>query len=178
VDLPTDEFKSLSKSTDAGKGKKRRGAEAEEKKSADVKRAHSEGRAANKKTSKVPDVVVPTSYEDSASHYYRKEPWTEDFPVKDFMHFVKKGHARADLQVLQDFSQWKWLYHCQGPWQAEQLVYLLNSQGTNALVIKRKRGGADQEVYSFKVVAGDQDDVCVGQQVELLPGEELLIEVS
>ena len=98
---------------------------------------------------------VPRSKDadEQASFYSKIEPWSELFDVSDYIHFVPKPRQRMELKVLTDFSQWKSLYHVGGPWAAEMLEEKLNEEGYKAVAIKRRRGGADQEPFCYKVVS-------------------------
>lgn len=90
------------------------------------------------------------------SFYSKKEPWeTSGIDVDDYVHFVRKGRSKLQLGILRDYGSWKWLYHCPGASFAEELAAQLEGEhGATCLVIKKRRGGADAEVYSYKVVSG------------------------
>ena len=88
-----------------------------------------------------------------ASFYSKIEPWSDMFDVSDYVHFVPKPRQRMQLAVLNDYSQWKSLYHVQGPWAAEMLEEKLSEEGYKAIAIKKRRGGADQEPFCYKVVS-------------------------
>jgi hypothetical protein len=87
------------------------------------------------------------------SHYTKIEPWSDMFHVEDWVNYHRKGSTRMALETLKDYGTWKSLYHVGGPWPAEQLVELLETEGYEAVAIKRRRGTSDQEPFNYKVVS-------------------------
>jgi len=92
-------------------------------------------------------------YNDAKAFFWKVEPWTDVINVKDYVHFVAKGQKKFALRELQDFHVWNYVYHCNGPWDAERLVEIMESKNILAYAIKRRRGPADKEVLHYKVVA-------------------------
>lgn len=88
----------------------------------------------------------------SENKFYAQEKFSPDFGFEKYVHVVPKGKARKNLDIFQSGS-WETIFHCNGPWQAEQLVEELKSEGRKCVIIKRARGGMDTEVLSYKVVA-------------------------
>lgn len=99
------------------------------------------------------DVEDELTFFDHKAFFWRVEPWSDDVDVKDYVHFVGKGKDRLKLEELKDFDIWKYVYHCNGPWDAERLTELLTDAGIMAYTIKRRRGPADKEVLHYKVVS-------------------------
>lgn len=91
----------------------------------------------------------------SENKFYAQEKFSPDFGFEKYVHVVPKGKARKNLDIFQTGS-WETIYHCNGPWQAEQLVEELKLEGRKCVIIKRARGGMDQEVLSYKVVASSK----------------------
>lgn len=87
-------------------------------------------------------------------YFLTQEKFTDDFPVHHYRHFVKKGMQKWQLAELSKHGKWTTLYHVNGPWQAEKLVEKLDNENQNAIIVKRFRGGGDQEVMSYKVISG------------------------
>lgn len=85
--------------------------------------------------------------------FYAREKFSSDFGFEKYVHVVRKGKIRKDITILKESTGWETIYHCNGPWQAEQLVEELKDEGRRCLIIKRARGGMDQEVLSYKVIA-------------------------
>lgn len=85
--------------------------------------------------------------------FYAQERFSASFPFHQFLHVAKRGKKKLDLKVLPESQGWATIYHCSGPWQAEELVADLKSQGCKCITIKRARGGTDQEVMSYKVLS-------------------------
>jgi hypothetical protein len=124
-------------------------------------------RARDAEKKKSCEEVLPNNFEDlriskdfskRPSWYYKRELFTAAFKRDDYVSFVKKGRAKIQLTVLDEAREWKWLYHCNGPWQAEALQNSLQEEGCRAIVVKRKKGGADAEVFSYKVISGPTRD--------------------
>ena len=102
------------------------------------------------------DMTSARDPQEQQQWYYKEEPLVvEAFPFLDFVHFVKKGRNKVDLANLNNYGCWSKIYHCSGVWHAELLAEELQKQDKLAFVIKRKRGGADQEVLAYKVIAGE-----------------------
>jgi len=93
------------------------------------------------------------TYDNPKAFYWKVDVWDSEINVKDYIHFVSKGKTRFSLGELMDFNIWKYVYHCNGPWDAERLTEILQEQNILAYAIKRKRGPADKEVLHYKVVA-------------------------
>lgn len=88
--------------------------------------------------------------------FYAQEKFSPDFGFEKYVHVVPKGKPRKDLKILRESTGWETIYHCNGPWQAEQLVEDLKLEGRKCMIIKRARGGMDQEVLSYKVIASQK----------------------
>jgi len=86
--------------------------------------------------------------------FYAQENFSDDFDINEYRHFVKKGRTRYSIGEIADWGRWHTIYHCNGPWNAEELVESLKAQNQFALVVKKIRG-ADAEVMGYKVLAGD-----------------------
>lgn len=89
----------------------------------------------------------------SENKFYSQEKFSLDFGFEKYVHVVPKGKTRKNLTATFQNGTWETIYHCNGPWQAEQLVEELKLEGRKCIIIKRARGGMDQEVLSYKVVA-------------------------
>lgn len=85
--------------------------------------------------------------------FYAQERFSATFPFQQYLHVAKRGKKKLDLSLLRESDQWATIYHCSGPWQAEELVQDLKNQGCKCITIKRARGGTDQEVMSYKVLS-------------------------
>ena len=98
--------------------------------------------------------LVGTEPNEIKKLYFRREPYTEDFELHKYRHFVKKGRKKWDLHKV-DHSNWNWVYHCTGPWQAEELKVQLKrlSPTRKALIIKQIRGA--EEILSYKVISNE-----------------------
>lgn len=87
--------------------------------------------------------------------YTKKEPFhIEAFPHQDYVHVVPKSQKRMKLEDLPDRAQWDTIYHVNGPWMAERLQEVLFLENQESIIVKRKRGGPDAEVFAYKVLAG------------------------
>jgi hypothetical protein len=86
--------------------------------------------------------------------YLTQEKFSNEFPIEQYRHFTKKGVKKWSLDELNNFGTWDTIYHAAGPWQAEMLVEHLEKNGRAAIIIKKFRGGADQEMMSYKVISG------------------------
>lgn len=84
--------------------------------------------------------------------WFAQEKFSEDFPFKEYRHFVKKGHNKWDLTDLQNYGIWSTLYHVTGAWKAELLVAKLEEEEKLAIIIKKLRGS--DEIMSYKVISG------------------------
>lgn len=86
--------------------------------------------------------------------FWAQEKFSADFPFQEYVHFVQKGKTRWNLQDLDAKGIWDTIYHVNGPWKAEELRDQLELDGKKAIIIKRIRGSMDQEMMSYKVLAG------------------------
>lgn len=96
---------------------------------------------------------VQKTLRGNEDYYMCQENWHDDFPLKDYRHYVAKGKQKFQIAKVADWGIWRTIYHCNGPWNAEQLVESIMAEGDFALIIKRVRG-ADAEVLGYKVLRG------------------------
>lgn len=89
--------------------------------------------------------------------FYTQERFSNDFPLRQFRHYSKKGQRKFAMTDIAE-GEWETIYHCNGPWNAELLVEQLKAKGGESMIIKKIRG-SDAEVMGYKVLHGSFDKI-------------------
>lgn len=85
---------------------------------------------------------------DQENLYNDLTEWTDKQSKEDFKVVNKKS-----IQSTIGDNEWKWLYHCTGVWQAEDLMIALQNQGIGCAILRSMTIPTDLDMLRYKVIS-------------------------